>query len=86
MPPKITDGQRKAVLELLIQGFDRETIAARVGVTPGQVSAVAAHVKLKTYFISKNVGDVLRIHSFKENGALVLAFCPVANCSASRGV
>jgi hypothetical protein len=37
------------VLELLARGFDRETVAARVGVTPGQVSAVAAHVKMGTY-------------------------------------
>ena len=49
MPPRITDSQRKAILELLIQGFDRETIAAQVGVTPGQVSAVAAHIKMGTY-------------------------------------
>jgi DNA phosphorothioation-dependent restriction protein DptH len=49
MPPRITDSQRKAVLELLAQGFDRETVAAQVGVTPGQVSAVAAHVKMRTY-------------------------------------
>ncbi len=49
MPPRITDSQRKAVLELLAQGFDRETVAAQVGVTPGQVSAVAAHVRMGTY-------------------------------------
>ena len=49
MPPRITDSQRKAVLALLAQGLDRETVAAQVGVTPGQVSAVAAHVKMGTY-------------------------------------
>jgi DNA phosphorothioation-dependent restriction protein DptH len=49
MPPRITNSQRKVVLGLLAQGFDRETIAVRVGVTPGQVSAVAAHVKMGTY-------------------------------------
>src|SRR3989442_13297504 len=49
MPPKITDSQRKAVLALLAQGLDRETVATQVGVTPGQVSAVAAHVKMGTY-------------------------------------
>ncbi len=32
MPPRITDSQRKVVLGLLAQGFDRETIAVRVGV------------------------------------------------------
>src|SRR5712691_11491681 len=49
MPPRITDSQRQAVLALLAQGFARETVAAQVGVTPGQVSAVAAHVKMGTY-------------------------------------
>src|SRR2546428_6562400 len=49
MPPRITDSQRQAVLALLAQGLDRETVAAQVGVTPGQVSAVAAHVKMRTY-------------------------------------
>jgi DNA phosphorothioation-dependent restriction protein DptH len=49
MPPRITDSQRQAVLALLAQGCDRRMIAAQVGVTPGQVSAVAAHVKMGTY-------------------------------------
>ena len=49
MPPRITNSQRKAVRVLLAQGLDRETVAAQVGVTPGQVSAVAAHVKMGTY-------------------------------------
>jgi hypothetical protein len=49
MSPRITDSQRKVLLELLAQGFGRETVAARVGVTPGQVSAVVAHVKMGTY-------------------------------------
>ena len=34
---------------MLSQGFDRDTIAANTGVTPGQVSAVAAHVKMGRY-------------------------------------
>ncbi len=49
MPKRITEPQRRAVLEMLSQGYDRETVAARVGVTPGQVSAVAAHVRMGTY-------------------------------------
>jgi Helicase HerA, central domain len=49
MPKKVTVEQRQAVLRLLAQGQDRDTIAAAVGVTPGQVSAVAAHVKMGTY-------------------------------------
>jgi DNA phosphorothioation-dependent restriction protein DptH len=34
---------------MLAEGLDRETIATAVGVSPGQVSAVAAHVKMGTY-------------------------------------
>jgi DNA phosphorothioation-dependent restriction protein DptH len=49
MPPRITDSQRKAVLALLTQGLTREMVAAQVGITPGQVSAVAAHLKMGTY-------------------------------------
>ena len=32
MLPRITDSQRKAVLELLAQGCDHEAVAAQVGV------------------------------------------------------
>ncbi len=45
----MTAEQRDAVLRMLARGEDRETIATAVGVTPGQVSAVAAHVKMGTY-------------------------------------
>jgi hypothetical protein len=34
---------------MLAQGQDRDTIAASVGVTPGQVSAISAHVRMGTY-------------------------------------
>jgi DNA phosphorothioation-dependent restriction protein DptH len=49
MPKKVTPEQRDAVLRMLAHGQDRETIAAAVGVTPGQVSAISAHVKMGTY-------------------------------------
>ena len=49
MPKRITDDERRAVLALLAQGHDRDTISALVGVTPGQVSAISAHVKMGTY-------------------------------------
>jgi hypothetical protein len=49
MPTKLTREQRETVLRMLAVGQDRETIAAAVGVTPGQVSAVSAHVKMGTY-------------------------------------
>lgn len=49
MAQRVTDSQRKVVVSLLGQGLDRATIAARVGVTPGQVSAIAAHITMGTY-------------------------------------
>jgi len=49
MPEKITPDQRKDILRMLTQGHDRDTIAVAVGVTPGQVSAISAHVKMGTY-------------------------------------
>jgi DNA phosphorothioation-dependent restriction protein DptH len=49
MPKKVTSEQRDAVLRMLAQGQDRDTIAVAVGVTPGQVSAISAHVKMGTY-------------------------------------
>src|SRR5947208_17153495 len=49
MASKITREQRTAVLQLLAQGDDRDTIAAAIGITPGQVSAIAAHVTMGTY-------------------------------------
>jgi hypothetical protein len=49
MPKRVTDQERQAILGMLARGEDRDTIAATVGVTPGQVSAIAAHVKMGTY-------------------------------------
>lgn len=49
MPKKVTPDQREAVLRMLAQGQDRDTIATATGVTPGQVSAITAHVKMGTY-------------------------------------
>src|SRR5262245_49684585 len=49
MPKKVTPGQRDAVLRLLAQGQDRDTVATAVAVTPGQVSAISAQVKMRTY-------------------------------------
>jgi DNA phosphorothioation-dependent restriction protein DptH len=49
MPKKVSPEQRAAVLRMLAQGQDRDTIAAAVGVTPGQVSAISAHVRMGTY-------------------------------------
>lgn len=59
MPKRITDAQRQVVLEMLAQGHDRDTIAAAAGITPGQVSAVSAHVKMGTY----QLPDALEVSS-----------------------
>src|SRR5947207_2287749 len=57
MPKRITETQRQGVLRLLAQGVHRETIATSVGITPGQVSAVAAHVRMGTYALPTAVEE-----------------------------
>jgi len=49
MPKKVTPEQRDEILRMLAQGHDRDTISVAVGVTPGQVSAISAHVRMGTY-------------------------------------
>jgi DNA phosphorothioation-dependent restriction protein DptH len=46
---RLTPDQRHRVMEMLDQGLNRESIAAAVGISPGQVSAVAAHRTMGTY-------------------------------------
>lgn len=46
---RITAEQRRAILELLERGVDRDAIAQSLGVTKGQVAAVSAHLTMKTY-------------------------------------
>lgn len=57
MPKKVNDKQRQAILQMLARGQDRETIAAAVGVTPGQVSAISAHVKMGAYSLPDPVAE-----------------------------
>jgi len=54
MPAKITNEQRNAVLQLLAEGQDSDTISATVGITPGQVSAIKAHVRMGTYSLPES--------------------------------
>jgi len=49
MTKSINTLQRKQILEMLAAGATREVIAVSVGVTPGQVSAVAAHKAMGSY-------------------------------------
>lgn len=45
----LSEEQKSKILALLDSGCDRKIIAERVGVTPAQVSAVAAHLTMGTY-------------------------------------
>ena len=70
MPKRITEAQKQAVLRMLAQGIDRETIAASVDITPGQVSAVAAHVRMGTYIlpaVEENREDTAKERSRTQN-------------------
>jgi len=49
MTKPLNSEQRDQILALLEQGQDRKTIASSVGVSAGQVSAIAAHRKMGTY-------------------------------------
>jgi hypothetical protein len=49
VPPKISRMQRKEIVKLLGEALQRDAIAKVVGVTPAQVSAVAAHITMATY-------------------------------------
>lgn len=49
MKAKLTGEQRQRILSMLQEGLDRYSIATALKVTPGQVSAVAAHLTMKTY-------------------------------------
>jgi hypothetical protein len=49
VPPKISKMQREEIIKHLGEGLPREAIARAVGVTPAQVSAVAAHITMATY-------------------------------------
>ncbi len=53
MIKKATPAQKLRVLEMLEEGSDRDAIASAVGITPAQVSAVAAHKTMGTYSKSK---------------------------------
>lgn len=76
MPRRMSDKQREAILRRLARGEDRETIAASVGVTPGQVSAIAAHVKMGTYTLpaapADEPGEALETAEERERTANLL--------------
>ena len=49
VPSRINDNQRQEIIRLLNEGLPRNVIAEEVGVSPSQVSAVAAHLTMHTY-------------------------------------
>lgn len=57
MTKRTTQAQRLLVLEMLEQGRGREAIASAVGITPAQVSAIAAHRTMGTYSESNVIPD-----------------------------
>ena len=48
-PAPVSVAQRQAIVSLLSDGLSRSEVAAKIGVTPGQVSAIKAHVSMGTY-------------------------------------
>lgn len=75
MAKRLSAGQRREILALLAQGQDRKTIAARVGVTLGQVSAINAHVTMGTYELNPNATSDVDAHmdaKSRERTAAVL--------------
>lgn len=49
MKKRITEDERKKILDMLQRGEERRTIAASLGLTAAQVSAIAAHMTMGTY-------------------------------------
>jgi DNA phosphorothioation-dependent restriction protein DptH len=57
MAKRITPEQRDKVISMLRESVDRVAIASALGVTVGQVSAIAAHLTMKTYEERKSIED-----------------------------
>lgn len=58
MRTRITSEQRHQIIQLLSKGYARDKIATIVGVSSGQVAAIAAHVTMGTYALDVNTRDV----------------------------
>ena len=69
MTNRVTEKQRNQILELLEQQHDRQTIAQVVGVTPGQVSAIAAHASMGRYRVpsSESASRVMQMPTTGSN-------------------
>jgi hypothetical protein len=45
----VSETQRRAITSLLSEGLSNQEVAAQVGVSPGAVAAVKAHMTMGTY-------------------------------------
>jgi len=50
--------ERQAIRSLLADGLDNQEIAAQIGVSPGTVAAVKAHITMGTYGATAGASDV----------------------------
>jgi DNA phosphorothioation-dependent restriction protein DptH len=74
MTKPLTTAQRAQILEMLSQGADRNYIAGSVGVTPGQVSAVAAHRTMGSYTLPEpSVNQAVERRDAVPAGAMLLS-------------
>lgn len=81
MRTRITSEQRHQIIQLLSQRYPRDKIATIVGVSSGQVAAIAAHVTMGTYALDVNIRDVQPRSDLQIGSSPVLeqAHMPVPN-------
>jgi hypothetical protein len=53
----VSDSQRQSIRSLLAEGLDNQEIATRIGVSPGTVAAVKAHMTMGTYGASDSAPE-----------------------------
>ncbi len=78
MTKPVTPDQREQILALLKSGSERTVIASSVGVTAGQVSAVAAHRSMGTYADSAPRARIAAEKAFQPKGNLLQIRRPAA--------
>jgi endonuclease len=54
MPIPVSAEQRQAIRSLLDDGLDNKQIAAQLGVSPGQVASIKAHMTMGTYGVGEH--------------------------------
>lgn len=66
MKSKLTAEQRQKIVSMLQEGLDRHSIATALKVTPGQVSAIAAHLTMKTYAVADSTNERRSVPSVRS--------------------